>query len=64
LRVDDTPENNLGLAAIIEKGVYGASKCSVEKPAHGGFQIRLASQNAPEIMLNCMASLDAERIIG
>jgi hypothetical protein len=58
------PANNLGRAALNEKDVFSASKCCVEKPAHGGFQIRLVSQNAPEIMLNCMASLDAERIIG
>ena len=33
--------NNLGLATLIEKGVFGASKCSVEKLAHGGFQVCL-----------------------
>jgi hypothetical protein len=36
------PANNLGLAALIEKGVLGASKYGVEKLAHGGFQARLA----------------------
>jgi hypothetical protein len=32
------PANNLGRAAINEKDVFGASKCSVEKLAHGGFE--------------------------
>lgn len=36
------PANNVGLAAPDEKDVFGASKRSVEKPAHGGFQVRLA----------------------
>jgi hypothetical protein len=31
------PANNLGPIALNEKDVFGASKCSVEKLAHGGF---------------------------
>lgn len=45
------PANNLGRAAPDKKDIIGASKCSVEKPAHGGFQIRLASQNIAENQL-------------
>jgi hypothetical protein len=33
------PANNLGRAARDEKNVFGASKCSEEKAAHGGFAI-------------------------
>jgi hypothetical protein len=31
------PANNLGRAALNEKTVFSASKCGVEKAAHGGF---------------------------
>ena len=31
------PANNLGRAAFNEKDVFNASKCGVEKAAHGGF---------------------------
>jgi hypothetical protein len=33
------PANNLGRAALNEKDVFNASKCGVEKAAHGGFQV-------------------------
>lgn len=35
------PANNLGRATPNEKDVFGASKCGVEKLAHGGFQVWL-----------------------
>ena len=41
------PANNLGRAARDEKNVFGASKCSEEKAARGGFK--------------CMISLNTER---
>ena len=40
------PANNLGRAAPNEKDVFVASKCSVEKPAHGGFAMGLVSRKA------------------
>lgn len=40
------PANNLGRAAPNEKAVFGASKCSVEKLANGGFETGLASRDA------------------
>lgn len=42
------PANDLGRAALNEKDVFGASKCSVEKPAHGGFAM-MRMQNSYDI---------------
>lgn len=38
-----SPANNLGRASPIEKGVFGASKCGVEKLAHGGLHVWLVA---------------------
>jgi hypothetical protein len=40
------PADTLGRVALNEKDVFGASKCSVEKPAQGAFMAEIVSRKA------------------